>query len=145
MKKGLRSLPPKFDSKVFAVEEAQDLKTFSMDEMYCSLTTYEMRIGKAKSTDREATFKVNKNVKGTLESDEGEISDDAKANFVKNLRRGKGKYKGKIPLKSFNYGDIRHFAILHPNVHIMKKETMMKVQKREIELEESIKLQKKKL
>ena len=29
---------------------------------------------------------------------------------MKNLRRGKGKYKGKLALKYFNYGDIRHFA-----------------------------------
>lgn len=66
VKKVLRSLPPRFDSKLFAIEEAKDLKTFSIDKMYGSLTTYEMRIGKVKSIDQEATFKVNKNAKGTI-------------------------------------------------------------------------------
>jgi hypothetical protein len=32
------------------------------------------------------------------------------ANFVKNLKRGTGKYKGKLPLKCFNCGRIGHFA-----------------------------------
>ena len=31
------------------------------------------------------------------------------ANFVKNLRRGSGKYKGKLPLKCFDFGRTRHF------------------------------------
>lgn len=114
MKKVLRSLPPRFDSKVFAINEAKDLKTFFMDEMYVSLTTYEMRIGKTKSIDREASVKLNKNAKGILELDEGEISDDAKVNFIKNLRRGKGKYKRNLPLKCFNYRDIGYFTSKYP-------------------------------
>jgi hypothetical protein len=32
------------------------------------------------------------------------------ANFVKNLKRGTGKYKGKLPLKCFNCGRIGHFS-----------------------------------
>ena len=32
------------------------------------------------------------------------------ANVVKNLKRGTGKYKGKIPLKCFSCGRIGHFA-----------------------------------
>jgi hypothetical protein len=32
------------------------------------------------------------------------------ANFVKNLKRGTGKYKGKLPLKCFDCGRIGHFA-----------------------------------
>lgn len=34
VKKILRSLPSRFVLKVFATEEAKDLDTFSMDEMY---------------------------------------------------------------------------------------------------------------
>jgi hypothetical protein len=32
------------------------------------------------------------------------------ANFVKNLKRGTSKYKGKLPLECFNCGRIGHFA-----------------------------------
>lgn len=32
------------------------------------------------------------------------------ANFVHKLKRGKGKYKGKLPFKCFNSGDVGHFA-----------------------------------
>jgi hypothetical protein len=32
------------------------------------------------------------------------------ANFVKNLKRGTVKYKGKLPLKCFDCGRIGHFA-----------------------------------
>jgi len=63
MKKVLCSLPQRFNSKVLVIEEAKDLNAFSMDEIHGSLTTYEMRIGKSKATDRKATFKVNKNIK----------------------------------------------------------------------------------
>jgi len=31
-------------------------------------------------------------------------------NFVRNIKRGIGKYKGKLPLKLFNYGEVGHFA-----------------------------------
>ena len=39
------------------------------------------------------------------ESDDEEI-----ANFVQKLKRGTGKYKGKLPLKCFSCGKIGHFA-----------------------------------
>lgn len=57
VKKVLRSLPSRFDSKVFVIEEVKYLNSFSMDETHGSLTTYEMRIGKYKSIEKEATFK----------------------------------------------------------------------------------------
>jgi len=60
VKKVLCSLPQIFDSKVSAIEEAKDLNTFNMDEMHGSLIAYEMRIGKGKSIDKEAAFKVKK-------------------------------------------------------------------------------------
>ena len=60
VKKILRSLPPRFDSKVSAIEEAKDLNVFNMDELQGSLTAYEMRIGKTKPTEKEAPFKAHK-------------------------------------------------------------------------------------
>jgi hypothetical protein len=38
------------------------------------------------------------------------ISYEEIANFMKKLKKGTGKYKGKIPLICFNCGKIGHFA-----------------------------------
>ena len=39
-----------------------------------------------------------------------DIFDEETANFIKKLKKGIGKYKGKIPLICFNYGKIGHFT-----------------------------------
>lgn len=36
------------------------------------------------------------------------------ANFIQKLKKGKGKYNGKLLFKCFNYGDVRHFAAKCP-------------------------------
>lgn len=43
VEKILRSLTPKFDSKVSAIEEMQDLKNLTVEQLLRILTTYEMR------------------------------------------------------------------------------------------------------
>lgn len=40
IKKVLRSLTTRYNTKVSVIEEAKDLKTFSMDELFGSLSTY---------------------------------------------------------------------------------------------------------
>ena len=60
-----------------------------------------MRIRKDKSITREASFKENKNIDSDL--------DDIEAKFVRRLKKGSGKYQGKLPLKCFNYGKIGYF------------------------------------
>jgi hypothetical protein len=97
----LRSLPDRFNPKVFAIEELNDLKTLEFDQLLGTLTTYEMRIVKDKPTSREASFKEDKN--------EDSEPDEIEAKFVKRLKKGSSKYKGKIPFKCFNYGKIGHF------------------------------------
>jgi hypothetical protein len=37
-------------------------------------------------------------------------SDVEEANFVRKLKRGSGKYKGKLPFKCFNCGEVGHFV-----------------------------------
>jgi len=85
-----------------------------MDEMHGSLTTYEMRIGKSKPLEKEATFKANKSNKAQSDSDAEEQSDGSKSNFVRKMKRDKGKYKGKLPFKYFNCGDVDHFTSKYP-------------------------------
>jgi len=115
VKKVLRSLPQRFDSKFSAIQEAKDLNTFNMDEMHGSLTTYEMRIGIGKSIDREVTFKAKKTTKAMLKHDEEETSDELEVNFVHNLKKGtRGKYRGKLPFKCFNCGVVGHFVAKCP-------------------------------
>ena len=48
----LRSLPNRFNPKVYAIEELNDLKTLSIDQLLGTMSAYEMRIGKDKPTSR---------------------------------------------------------------------------------------------
>jgi hypothetical protein len=50
-----------------------------------------MRINKDKSITREASFKADKNIDSDL--------DDIEVKFVRRLKKGSGKYQGKIPFK----------------------------------------------
>jgi hypothetical protein len=84
VQKILRSLLDKFNPKVSAIEELNDLKTLSIDQLIGILTAYEMIINKDKSITREASFKVDKNTDSYL--------DDIEAKFVRRLKKGSGKY-----------------------------------------------------
>ena len=114
MQKVLRSLPIRFNSKVSTLEERTDLDTLEMDELHGILTSYEMRVASENPSRKEADFKAAKRGKKKIETEinnhEYSKEDVEEANFVKNLRRGSGKYKGKIPLKCFDCGRIGHFA-----------------------------------
>jgi hypothetical protein len=103
----LRSLPDRFNLKVFSIKELNDLKTLEFDQLLETLTAYEMRIVKDKPTSREASFKVEKN--------EDSKPDEIEEKFVKRLKKGSGKYRGKLPFKCFNCCRIENFANKYPH------------------------------
>jgi hypothetical protein len=80
VQKILRSLPNRFNPRVSAIEELNDLKLFSIDQLLGTITAYEMRISKDKSTTREAYFKAEKNTDSDL--------DDIEEKFVRRLKKG---------------------------------------------------------
>eukprot|EP00253_Pinus_taeda_P016033 PITA_16033 len=107
VEKVLRSLSSKFESKVFAIEEEQNLQSITMSQLHGILTTYKMRKG-GPSHKREATFKASGN-SGHMSEEEEE------SNFVKNLQRGFGRFKGKLPFKCFACGRFDHYVAKCPH------------------------------
>lgn len=86
-----------------------------MDELFGSLFAYEMRTISVEPSKREASFNITK--KGKEEVAHEEVEDDLDivvVNFVRKLKRGSGKYKGKLPFKCFNCGKIGNFASKFP-------------------------------
>lgn len=112
VKRVLRSLPSRFDSKVFAIEGAKDLKRFSIDELRGSLTAYEMRKQDELPNSKEAAFKNSK--KNSITDSEFEDLDEKELNLARKLKRGSRKYKGKIIFKYFSYGKVGHFVAKCP-------------------------------
>jgi len=118
VQKVLRSLPMRYDAKVLVIEDIKHLDQLTMDELHGILTTYEMRAGQGKTSKKEATFKISKETKKQKKTSNENFSDDSNhemANFIRKLKRGTDKYKGKLPLKYFNCGKIGHFATKCPH------------------------------
>lgn len=60
MAKVLRSLTPKFDHVVVAIEESHDLSDYFFDELMSSLQAHEERLNKAQDKGEEKAFQVKK-------------------------------------------------------------------------------------
>ena len=80
----------KFESKVSALEEKQDLQNLTMVQLHGILTAYEMRRG-GPTEAKEAIFRASTNGKEVHEAEgSGYISEEDEANFVKKLQLGTG-------------------------------------------------------
>jgi hypothetical protein len=107
-----------FDSNISALEEREDLATLTMDELHGTLTNYEMRTKQGNMVTKETTFKASKNTTKKRKKNEksdsssSDISEDDEevANFVRRLKKGIDKYRGKLPLICFNCDGIGNFA-----------------------------------
>ena len=84
VEKVLRSLMTKFESKVSALEEKQDLQNLTMVQLHGILTAYEMRRGEP-SEVKEVVFRTS-----TKEKEVQKIEDD-EIKFVKKLQLGTGR------------------------------------------------------
>ena len=84
VEKNLRSWSSKFESKVSAIEEKQDVQNITMTQLHKILTTFEMRKG-GPLDRREVAFKVSTKGKEKL-NESGYISEEEhELNFVKNI------------------------------------------------------------
>ncbi|XP_059073489.1 uncharacterized protein LOC131070384 [Cryptomeria japonica] len=110
--KVVRTLLPKFETKISALEEKKHFSQMTMHKLQSILIAYEMRIGNTLSTSKETTFKVEKQ-----EDSESELSDVFEALLVRKLKK---KFQGKF--KCFGCGKIGHFAAKCPYLDLSKDE-----------------------
>eukprot|EP00253_Pinus_taeda_P007784 PITA_07784 len=112
VEKVLRSLSSRFESKVYVIEEKENLQNLKMSQLHGIQTAYEMRKG-GPSHRRVASFKASS--KGQYYESTHVSEEEEESNFVRNLQRGTGRFRGKLPFKCFACGRVDHYAAKCPH------------------------------
>ena len=127
-KRVLRTVTRKFEPKVSILEERED--TPSSKQVFDILYHFESRINQEdEPSTKEVAFKsISKHEEASTSKQKGKthscnnLDDEELENFLaRNLPRGSGKYKGKLPLKCFSCGKIGNYCYTvksHPHLEI---------------------------
>ncbi|KAA0039138.1 gag-pol polyprotein [Cucumis melo var. makuwa] len=106
VRKVLRSLPRKFDMKVTTIEEAQDITTLKLDELFGSLVTFEMAITNRESKKGKGiAFKSPYEQETTVNQSDNEVNQDESIalltkQFFKMARKLKSMNTAEITVKT---------------------------------------------
>ncbi|KAJ0095705.1 hypothetical protein Patl1_15015 [Pistacia atlantica] len=92
--KVLRSLTPKFDHVVVAIEESKDLSVFSFDELMRTLQAHESRINRSLEKNEEKAFQVKEAVTKTEEIESSTSRGYGSGGFY-GRGRGHGRVRGR--------------------------------------------------
>ncbi|GAA0167281.1 hypothetical protein LIER_22249 [Lithospermum erythrorhizon] len=101
VRKVLRSLYKKFENKVTAIEEAQDLSNMRLDELIGNLTTFEMKL-ESSGTDKKKEVALNVSCKEGEEQDLAETMSLLAKNFNKTMKKFNKKPYGSTDMAKIN-------------------------------------------
>lgn len=94
----LLTLPKPYKAKKCSIEEYHDLHKYAIDQLLGSISTYEIsEMEDIKKERKQVAINVSNIAKDEQKASEN--MDEIKAKFVRRLKRGIEKYKGKLPLK----------------------------------------------
>ncbi|KZV18661.1 hypothetical protein F511_40615 [Dorcoceras hygrometricum] len=102
----LRSLTPRFDHVVAAIEESKDLSVFTVDELMGSLQAHEDRLNRSQEKSEEKAFAIRDSTQ-----DEGRNNSSSSRGRGRGISRGRGRGKSWVEQrKCYTCGKPGHLA-----------------------------------